>query len=245
MNSRLEMKKFGEIEGVLRKGDPGGPLVVMIHGYGADCHDLISLSEGLSKNRELSWFFPNGVFEVPIGPHMMGRAWFAISAAEIEAASQYSSGMRTMANGRPKGFDKGVKTLSDSVQMISEELKITAADIIFGGFSQGAMMAMELAASALVKPLGLALLSGTLVDKGGLKKKLPKLKGLSFLQSHGKQDTVLGHAMAFELYQFLEEEGLHGEWIEFNGGHGIPVVVLQRFHAYVKECLFRRSALSK
>ena len=37
-----------------------GRAIILLHGFGADCTDLASLSEAVDLDEETAWFFPNG-----------------------------------------------------------------------------------------------------------------------------------------------------------------------------------------
>jgi phospholipase/carboxylesterase len=53
------------------------------------------------------------------------------------------------------------------------------------------------------------------------------------LQSHGRVDPILPYAGGVLLREMMIEAGLEVEWVEFNGGHGIPPGVLERLAALV------------
>lgn len=230
-NREIESTTWGGLEGLLVRGQPQGPLVVMIHGYGANQHDLVGLANGLSRQQEISWYFPNGPYEVPIGPHSTGHGWFSISYDEVESAIKKNSSISSLQSGRPKGFDKSLNALKAALK----ESQYPTENMILCGFSQGSMMALELATTMDSAPLGVAMFSSSLFDQGGLKKRLHKLKGMRVLQSHGRQDTVLSEGGAIALKELLEDAQLNIEFISFNGGHTIPNQVIQRFEQFVQE----------
>src|SRR5207253_2087041 len=103
-----------------------------------------------------------------------------------------------------EGFDDAVKAAEEMLAATGEPM----SKIVLGGFSQGAMMAVELASRAAEKPLGLFILSGTLVDAAGLADRLPKLKGLRYFQSHGSADPILDFQTARKLHETLAAAGL-------------------------------------
>ena len=83
----------------------------------------------------------------------------------------------------------------------------------------------------------LVLLSSTLLDEANWAKKASVLKGKRFLQSHGTQDQVLPFAVAQKLYQILRGAGMEGEFVSFNGGHEIPMPVLQKCQGFLNSIL--------
>lgn len=231
MSAKLQSVNWGGLEGLYVKGQANGPLIVMIHGYGASQFDLVGLADGLSRQQELSWYFPNGLFEVPIGPHMTGRGWFSISYDEVDAAIRSNTAISSLQNGRPKGFDKSLNALLKALA----ESGHAPETMVLCGFSQGSMMALELATTLPEKPLGAVLFSSALFDHGGLKKRLTRLKDFKVLQTHGRQDQVLSEGGALMLKDLMEAHHLNVEFISFNGGHAIPLNVVQRFEGFIRE----------
>lgn len=198
--------------------------VVLFHGYGASMRDLYGISDYLSADAD--WFFPDGPISVPLGFMMEGRAWFPIDMRELEAA---------MASGEFRRFeDKSSAEFDRSQEMVLEflaSLRQKYKKLVIGGFSQGAMLASHVFAQA--KADGLALFSGTLIDKAKLEPKLSDVSGMEFLQSHGSADALLEFGQARNLFSLLEDKGMKGEFIPFEGGHEIPEKVLVKFAQYL------------
>ncbi len=101
------------------------------------------------------------------------------------------------------------------------------------GFSQGAMMAVDLALRAPEAPAGVAVLSGTLVDRKTLEKLAPRRKGLPFFQSHGSVDPILGFQEARALEKALKDAGWSGSLLRFEGGHGVAPEVVAALGAWL------------
>jgi predicted esterase len=102
------------------------------------------------------------------------------------------------------------------------------------GFSQGAMMAVDLALRAQKAPAGVAILSGTLVDRKSVAALAPKRAGLAFFQSHGSVDPILGFQEALKLETALMGAGWKGALRRFEGGHGIPPELLPELGAWLQ-----------
>lgn len=204
--------------------NPGNErVIVLIHGFGADCRDLASLGEYLDPQGEWTWVFPNGPVSVPLGMAMQGRAWFEIPIAELQR--EIESGIpRDYAHLKPKGFDKALSQL----QGLVFELLASHKEIVIGGFSQGAMMASHLLGACGSSLKAGLLYSGVLLDVERLETSLEGLDAVPFLQAHGRQDPVLAVQNAKKLFDVLKNKNLKGEWLEFNGGHEIPMSVLQK-----------------
>jgi phospholipase/carboxylesterase len=182
----------------------GSATILCMHGYGADARDLVPIAMELELARPARWIFPDAPLELPFG----GRAWFPID----ESRSLPIDGIA----GRPEGLDEAVTAAEGLLASLKP------GRVILGGFSQGAMMALELAARAAEPPLGLFLLSGTLVDEKNLARLAPRLKGLKYFQSHGSADPILSFRAAERLHAALEAAGLEGEFLRFEGPHSVP-----------------------
>lgn len=206
--------------------------VVLFHGYGADNQDLASLAGSVGSPPDVSWYFPNGPHSVPIGPHMSGRAWFPLRLAELEA--QGLDFTQTLPEGMGRAVDGALKAVED----LRLQKKLEWNQIVIGGFSQGAMIALEIAMRAPKMPAGVTLLSGTLVNQPSLAEAAPKKRGLRFFQSHGTQDPVLPFELAEKLDSTLTEAGLDGMLYSFRGGHEIPLPVLREWASWLKDTPF-------
>lgn len=211
---------------------PDAATVVLFHGYGADANDLAPFAEVFGSLGSWRWVFPNGMLEVPLGPFFTGRAWFPIDMAEVERAMQQGT-YRDFKSTRPKGIDG---LLTDGARFI-EALGVAPNRLVLGGFSQGAMLATEMALRMPEPPAGLMILSGTLADETTLTELLQKKPSLRFLQSHGDRDPILDPKAARDLYDLLTRHGLEGEYVGFSGAHEIPRVVQDKMAAFLKDRL--------
>jgi phospholipase/carboxylesterase len=191
--------------------------VVCLHGYGADMRDLAPLAAEIPASRPIRWVFPDGPETLEWG----GKAWFPIDVAAFEEA-QRTGKPRDLSAAEPAGM---AEARADLAGLIAE-LDVPWERLVLMGFSQGAMMAVDAAARAPQAPAGVAILSGTLVDRKSLAALAPKRKGLSFFQSHGSVDPILGFAQALELEKVLKDAGWVGSLARFEGGHAIPTEIL-------------------
>jgi phospholipase/carboxylesterase len=64
-------------------------------------------------------------------------------------------------------------------------------------------------------------MSGSIVAEDEWTPRLPSLKGMPVLQSHGRSDPVLPYATAKRLEGLLEGAGAAVRFIDFSGGHTI------------------------
>lgn len=229
---QFQRRKIGPLETLFLEGSEDGPTVILFHGFGADCTDLASLAQSLQAPKGTNWIFPNGHLSVALGPHMEGRAWFPISVSELE---------KNMAAGIGADFSAvvppGLKRARENVFEMLEKLGAPMNRVVLGGFSQGGMLATDVALHSDQNPAGLAILSGTLVNAPVWKELLAKHSSLDFFQSHGFHDPVLSFGMAQRLEALLIAGGWKGRLLRFEGGHEIPFEVLSQMGAYLRKVL--------
>jgi len=204
--------------------------VVLFHGFGADFSDLVPLADLMDRDGDWTWIFPNGPKTVDLGFHMTGRAWFPISMAELE---------QSIATGVPRDYapitERPPQDLLNDLTAFVEELAREYDGVVLGGFSQGAMIATHILPAAGEKLLGALLLSTVLLNEAQLEKSLAQVSPKPFFQSHGAQDQVLHMKFGQKLYQFLKQKGWKGTWIDFAGGHEIPMPVIMKVQEFLKK----------
>jgi phospholipase/carboxylesterase len=226
----LKVRLTGGTDG---RGGGDGPVVVLLHGWGAPGDDLVPLGQEIDAPHGTRYVFP----EAPL-PLQMGfgdsRGWWAL---DIERRQ------REIAAGRARDLSREVpKGLAEArakmIALLDElERRFGAKSVVLGGFSQGAMLACDVALRT-DKPLaGLILLSGTLLAADEWTPLLPRRKGLRVFQSHGSADPLLPSFMAEQLRDLLKQGGLSVDWVGFRGGHEIPGVVLDRLSGFLRAVL--------
>lgn len=213
---------------VVPGGDPNGLVVIALHGFGADNQDLLGLAEVVRTPPGTTWVFPNAPLEVPIGPHMTGRAWFPIDMVALQTAMM-AGGHVDLSTIRPPGLE----VARAKVEAMLAELGVPWNRLVLLGFSQGAMVATAVACQAPQSPAALVLLSSTPVDHEAIQALAPCRAGLRFFQSHGTFDPLLGYQHAQRLHTTLTAAGLQGEFVGFQGEHEIPPQVLTRLGQFL------------
>ena len=202
--------------------------VMLFHGYGADANDLAPLSQVIDQEGRFDWYFPQGILEVPIGPMMTGRGWFSIENRDWEAL------MRGEIDDSP--FTETTKKTLESVLGLTHKLLDSYDKVFIGGFSQGAILTSHAFYRYNFVPKGLILMSGYL-NAPSEYPTIPDQLKVPFIQSHGQADQVLPLAGAKKLYSQLTEFGLPGEFVEFMGGHEIPMEVIAKVKAFIEDQL--------
>ncbi len=228
----MKRHKIGPLE-CIDIEDPKQPstrALILLHGFGASCEDLASLAN-MIRVPNLRMIFPNGPLSVDLGGHMEGRAWFPIALRDLESSLNFEAIV-------PPGIKKSREAV---IEMISR-LGTDFSQIVIGGFSQGAMLATDIALQVHEQVAGLVILSGTLVSKEIWTQKLTQHQGLSFFQSHGENDPVLPANAAKNLNQMLISGGAKGQMHLFRGGHEIPLEIITRLETFINQSFSKKSS---
>ncbi len=215
-----ERKKIAELELLYVQGDKEAPSICLLHGYGANAFDLLPFSKIIQPTNtlKLNWYFPKAPLAVNLGMGYQGRAWFPLN---LEALQNFSSS-KHYSEIEPEGMKKAREQL---IAMLVE-LDLKPSQLILGGFSQGAMMTVDVCLHLKEALKAFILLSGTLVNSPQWNKKAKDHLKTKFFQSHGKADPVLQINGALKLYNLLKDANFEGSFFEFEGEHDIPQEVI-------------------
>jgi phospholipase/carboxylesterase len=219
--------------GTDRDGGGKGPVIVLLHGFGAPGDDLVSLWRTLRVPEGTRFVFPEAPVELGPG-YMGGRAWWMIDIGALERAVQRGE-VRDLSNDTPPGLEAARTSV---VKMLQElDVKLTPSRLVLGGFSQGAMLSCDVALRADIKLDGLVLLSGTLIAAREWAPLMAKRSGLRVLQSHGREDPLLPFSIAERLRDELRAANIDVQWVPFTGGHAIPPKVLEELGEFLGNVL--------
>jgi len=210
--------------GPLREGDKGGALVVLLHGWGARGDDLAPLARALER--------PRTRFLVPAAPLSRpggGRAWWQLDASRRPA--------QVWTDELPQHHEPNAEVAAarGAVQALLRDSRQRCApdSIAIAGFSQGAMLALDIALAADPPVDRAAALSGVLLADS-----LPALhqkKGSppAVFVAHGRRDPVLPFAGGASIEKVLAPYGHHVSFFPFDGGHEIPEAVVGRLGEFL------------
>ena len=214
-----------------RNGGGTGPMVVLLHGFGAPGDDLVGLWRMIRVPNEVRFVFPVAPLALD-GGMQGGRAWWMLNMEQI--ARDMASGRGRDVHAVPQGLAEARTLIVELLDILEEKWNITSERIILGGFSQGAMLACDTVLRTGRPFAGLVLLSGTLIAKGEWIPLIPNRKGLPVFQTHGTDDPLLPFQTAQNLRDALTDQGLLVDWHEFRGGHEIPFFVLDRLGSFLQ-----------
>lgn len=217
-----------------RQGAGSGPLVVLLHGFGAPGDDLVPLWRQLDVPDEVRFAFPEAILE--LDPRMFGpgRAWWMIDIERLQRALGGGE-LRDLSREVPEGLAEAHARTSALVAELEALLGAPPEKTVLGGFSQGAMLATDIVLRDQRPFAGLVAMSGTLLAEDEWQPLMARRAGLPVLQSHGRADPLLPFALAEQLRDLLTEAGLSVTWLPFNGGHGISDGVVEALGGFIRE----------
>ena len=181
----------------------GYPLVVLLHGFGANMDDLAGLSPAINRTGYV-YAFPNAPQSIDIGPGMTGFSW--------SAPGSFSD---------PDEARKDRELVDEFVAEVMAEHNVSPGSVVLGGFSQGAGLTYR---CGLEKPdlfAGLVLLSGAVGDAEELAEYLPAQRTQPLFIAHGVEDPMIPVERAREARDFLTAAGYQPEYYEYPMGHEI------------------------
>lgn len=221
------------VGGTDREGGGDGPLVVLLHGFGAPGDDLVSLHRVLDVPRETRFAFPHALHSLGT-PYGYGdaRAWWNIDMAALEAALAEGR-TRDLSRDVPEGIDEARAAIAEMLTTL--RARLSPSKLVLGGFSQGAMLSTDVALRTDLPIDALALMSGTWLAEDEWRPRIAARAGLRALVSHGTHDPLLPFALAQKLAQELGEGGVRVDFVGFRGQHEIPPVVLQHLGALIRD----------
>jgi phospholipase/carboxylesterase len=203
------------------------PAVIALHGWGANAHDLLGLAPALFDGKAMV-ICPQGPVRVPFGGGAYGYGWFPLLPG---------------AGADPAAFAAGVDKLRSFLDEVLPRYPIDLKRTVVLGFSQGGMMAYELALREPKRFAGLVALSSWFPPQ--LAETLtpsPEHEGLPVLVMHGTLDPTLPVDRARESREALRPFGVGLTYREFEMGHEIRQDALRVLVRWLDERILRRPA---
>jgi phospholipase/carboxylesterase len=195
-------------------GEPEGALV-LLHGRGADEHDLFGLLDLLDPERRLLGLTPGAPLRLPPG----GRHWYRLGGIPTP---------------EPATFHASVPLLAE----LLDGLPVPLDRVVLGGFSQGAVMSWALALGpGRPRPAGVIALSGFLPRVEGWPLGLEGLDGLPVAIAHGTHDPVIAVDFGREARDALGAAGADVLWRETPVPHTVDPRVVPELQAFVAKAL--------
>ncbi len=228
----LKVRLTGGSDG---RGGGDGPVVILLHGFGAPGDDLVPLADVTQVPHGTRWLFPEAPLSLNMGSGD-ARAWWIIDFARIQA-DRAAGRIRDLSVEVPQGLAMARERILTFLKELPRQCSVDYKSTVIGGFSQGAMLTCDAVLHTDYPFAGLVQLSGNLLAQAVWNPLMPKRKGLPVFQSHGRQDDILPHLGAERLRDALIQSGLAVEWHGFRGGHEIPGEVLRRLGPFITKRL--------
>ena len=212
MPKKLNFKKIGSQKDFQN-------IVVFLHGYGANCDDLLSIGDLWRHELPNTLFIsPNAPFKCAWGDE--SYQWFDLTSVAPEKIGE--------------GINKAGPYLNGFIDNITNQYGIKMNKIIFFSFSQGTMMALYHLCKRQQSCAGLLGYSGLLYEDQNFEKEITSKFPISLF--HGYNDEVIDYeytVKAFKKLKSLDFQVTHQ--IENNLAHGISQKGLESGLQFIKQ----------
>ncbi len=201
------------------------PLLLLLHGYGANEDDLFSLAPYLDER------FMIVSARAPITLQPASYAWFNLGFTPQGIVV------------KPEEVEGSRKILHKFIGEIVETYQCDPNAVYLMGFSQGAMMSLSV---ALIYPglaAGVVAMSGRLMPQ--ISSKIPDkdaLIGLPIFVAHGENDAVIPISQGRDTRAKLSELPVDLTYREYEMGHEISYESLEDIAGWLKDRLDHSSA---
>jgi phospholipase/carboxylesterase len=214
----------------ITKGGPGPPTIVLLHGYCSSERDWIPFVKSIQVQPTVRFLFPRGPeLAKRTDGAPAGRAWWKLDLTGDLTAQGLGA---DLSQERPAG----IKHAAQAVRaFLARQGNRTGRPFILGGFSQGAMVAAQVAFQSEEPLRALVLLSGTLVDEPSWKANFARRKGLHVFIAHGRADPTLSFEAADRMRSEMAAAGMEVTWFPFDGGHETPATVVAALNEFLSQ----------
>jgi phospholipase/carboxylesterase len=185
---------------------------VLVHGRGADEHDLLGLADRLDPDGRYHWYLPRGPLSLPPG----GAHWYAVPRV-----------------GRPdpESFAQGYAALAEFVDALPHER------VAVGGFSQGAVMSYAVGLGVgRPRPAALMAFSGFIPDVAGweldVSRPFPPIA-----IAHGTYDSIIPVELGRQARDLLRAAGADPLYRESPIDHAIDPAFLDELAPWLASAL--------
>lgn len=199
-------------------GDPAGALI-LLHGRGADEHDLFPLLDMLDPDRRVVGVTPRGPLSLPPG----GAHWYRVMQVGYPD---------------PSTFFPTYEQLTSWYDSFLESNGIAHDKVVLGGFSQGAVMSYALGLGrGRPRPAALVPFSGFIPTVEGFEIDLSDVKGYPVAIGHGTYDPIIEVGFGRSAKEALEEAGAAVSYRESPMPHTIDPAWVEELRGFVTSAL--------
>jgi phospholipase/carboxylesterase len=205
----------------VREGGKGPPTLVLLHGYASSADHWIPFSQSIALP-------PNGRFLFPQAPETTQRtdggpdgwAWWGL---DLSIHLRPGRDGTDLSRDDPEGLKRAARQVRS---LLSTEGNSVKHPFILGGFSQGAMVACQIAFLSDEPLSALVVLSGTPINEKTWRTEMGRRKGLPVFMSHGHNDAILPYELAERLKAEMIAAGMSVTFVPFEGSHEVPAEVV-------------------
>ncbi|HEU4428794.1 MAG TPA: alpha/beta hydrolase [Myxococcota bacterium] len=205
-------------------GEGPHPTILLLHGWGANAHDLLGLAPFLHGGEAIV-LSPQGPVAFEIARGVLGYGWWPItSTREID----------------PRAFDAARQLLRAFLDEACTRYPVDRRKLVVAGFSQGGVMAYDLALSDPGRFAGLIAMSSWLPEP--IDAAIPaqeEHKNFPALVLHGTQDPMIPVERAQESRKRLLARGLSVQYRELEMQHEVSPEALRDVVLWLEDKVFQ------
>ena len=195
------------------------PLLIGLHGYGADMHDLAGLAAGIDRGGYV-YVLPNGPLPAFDGSDPTARAWYERGGNESAEAVRHA-----------------LTALDGFVSEVLARYHVSPRRALLLGFSQGGALALRYGLPRPEVFAGLAVLSGSLRQVDDLLPGLPVRRLQPVFVAHGTKDPLVPVEWSKQVVEFLTRQGYRPLYRTYPLGHTIGPRLLEDLREWVTRTL--------
>ena len=197
-------------------GEAHGALL-LLHGRGADEHDLFPLLDMLDPQRRLLGATARGLLSLPPG----GAHWYMV---------------RRVGYPDPDTFFATYARVAGWLDGLLAEHGLSHSQALLGGFSQGAVMSYALGlGSGRPRPAGILALSGFIPTVEGFELDAANARRLPAAIGHGTHDPVIPVELGRSARDRLQAAGAEVTWRESPMPHSIDPGFLRELPGWIAD----------
>jgi phospholipase/carboxylesterase len=210
------------IEKLPKTGKPS-KIVLLIHGYGSNMHDLIALAPELEEHfQDFAYVSINGYQPFEGDPSGHARQWFSLVNRDEDVLYH--------------GLELAYKRVGGFIQQQLERFDLKYTDVILMGFSQGCMLSLHTALKLPENIAGVVGFSGALVGAGEILPEANKQQRICLI--HGIEDNVVPHELMLASASAMNKVGISVEQHSCKHlAHGISLEGMQHAIKFIKNII--------
>lgn len=210
--------------------------VFVFHGFGANKEDLEDVGQFINRacgDKKTVLFFPDAPIDMGYGSF----AWWHINIAKLQeqAARHDVSGIK---RAKAQGMDEARAATLNFIETALKNFNISEDRVALCGFSQGAMLSMDMTMHLPTPPKALGLFSSVVTAESDWIAKYEEAddarrsawKNMKVTQSHGTEDMIIPVEGGNTMGEWVEKRlNAQRNYIEFRGPHTLSPQACMQF----------------